>query len=363
MKFQITKKLFSTIRIITYLLVCVALFYYLFANSHNLPTIPNGLQRAGSQAKEVVDTPPIRKKAALVSLVRNTDLFGMRKTIRQIEDRFNYKYNYPYIFLNDVPFTEEFKKGIQSLTSSNVTFDTLDSESWGYPPWIDREKAKQARDKADYINGKSESYRFMCRFQSGYVYRHPLLKNLDFYWRIEPDVKYFCDIDYDPFDFMAKNKKVYGWNMAPNEYMKTIPTLWKVTKDFMKEYPEHINENNLLKWATNEKGEYNGCHFWTNFEVVDLKFYRSKAYSDYFNFLDKSGGFFYERWGDAPVHTLAVAMFLSKDQVHFFKDIGYYHPAMGSCPKDSDRIGKCVCNPKEHNQMSYGCVRSWLDLK
>ncbi|PKK79083.1 hypothetical protein RhiirC2_860813 [Rhizophagus irregularis] len=34
--------------------------------------------------------------------------------------------------------------------------------------------------------------------------------------------------------------------------------------------------------------------------------------------LDKAGGFLYERWGDAPVHTIALALFLEKNQIHFF---------------------------------------------
>ncbi|OMJ11797.1 Alpha-1,2 mannosyltransferase KTR1 [Smittium culicis] len=306
------------------------------------------------------DTPqgPEKIKAALVSLVRNTDLHGMRQTIRQIEDRFNHKFNYPYIFLNDVPFTDEFKKGVQDLTKSEVTFGTLDSESWGYPPWIDQAKAQDVLDKADYINGKSKSYKFMCRFQSGYIYKHPLLSELDFYWRIEPDVKYYCDLDYDPFKYMKDNGYKYGWNMAPNEYMKTIPTLWNTTKNFMKDNPELIPKKNLLEFTT-ENGEYNGCHFWTNFEIVDLSFYRSKEYKAYFDYLDKSGGFFYERWGDAPVHTLAVAMFLQKSQVKYFGDVGYYHPAMGFCPKDSNKLGKCVCDPHKEDEFNYGCRKRW----
>lgn len=35
-----------------------------------------------------------------------------------------------------------------------------------------------------------------------------------------------------------------------------------------------------------------------------MRFWRSKAYSDFFDFLDSKGGFFYERWGDAPVHSI-----------------------------------------------------------
>ena len=32
-----------------------------------------------------------------------------------------------------------------------------------------------------------------------------------------------------------------------------------------------------------------------------MRFLRSQAYIDYFNYLDQAGGFYYERWGDAPV--------------------------------------------------------------
>ena len=33
------------------------------------------------------------------------------------------------------------------------------------------------------------SYRHMCRWNSGFFYRHPRLKDFDWYWRVEPDVR------------------------------------------------------------------------------------------------------------------------------------------------------------------------------
>ena len=64
---------------------------------------------------------------------------------------------------------------------------------------------------------------------------------------------------------------------------------------------------------------------WSNFEIGDLNFYRTQAYLDYFEHLDKAGGFYYERWGDAPVHSIAAALFANKSQIHWFQDIGYRH--------------------------------------
>jgi hypothetical protein len=42
----------------------------------------------------------------------------------------------------------------------------------------------------------------MCRYFSGFFQWHPLLLDFDFYWRMEPDVHYYCNLDYDPFLFM-----------------------------------------------------------------------------------------------------------------------------------------------------------------
>ena len=43
--------------------------------------------------------------------------------------------------------------------------------------------------------------------------------------------------------------------------------------------------------------------------------FRSQAYEEYFRYLDQTGGFFYERWGDAPVHSLGAVMLLNSSQV------------------------------------------------
>ena len=60
-------------------------------------------------------------------------------------------------------------------------------EHWSIPNWIDEEKAKRAREDMEarqIIYGGSLSYRHMCRFQSGFFFRHELLKDYDWYWRV-----------------------------------------------------------------------------------------------------------------------------------------------------------------------------------
>lgn len=46
----------------------------------------------------------------------------MRNSMRSLEARWNRRYGYPWVFLNDEPFDEEFKVGVKKMTRSEVFF-------------------------------------------------------------------------------------------------------------------------------------------------------------------------------------------------------------------------------------------------
>ncbi|KAJ2664144.1 hypothetical protein IWW48_000913 [Coemansia sp. RSA 1200] len=311
--------------------------------------------------------PSERANAAFVILTRNKELNSLCETLVQLEDRFNRRYNYPYVFVNNEPFSDEFKERIKNVVSGECHFGLIPNEHWSYPDYIDQTRAAEARKKMSeqkIIYGGSESYRHMCRYESGFFYRHPLMDQFKWYWRVEPGVKFACDIDYDPFMFMQENGKKYGFTISLKEYPKTIPTLWDVTTEFMAKNKDMIPEKNLMDFVTNNKGGYNMCHFWSNFEIGDLDFLRSEQYSAYFDYLDRAGGFFYERWGDAPVHSLGVAMFLKKDEVHWFDDIGYFHSPLWNCPK-GEANKKCWCPAEESIETKnkrWSCTLDFMKL-
>lgn len=52
-----------------------------------------------------------RPRAALISLVRNSELEGIVQSMTQLEYHWNRKYQYPWVFFNDEPFNDEFKVG------------------------------------------------------------------------------------------------------------------------------------------------------------------------------------------------------------------------------------------------------------
>lgn len=53
---------------------------------------------------------PRRANATLMILARNSDIDGVIQSIEQVESKFNRKFNYPWVLLNDVEFSAEFKK-------------------------------------------------------------------------------------------------------------------------------------------------------------------------------------------------------------------------------------------------------------
>jgi alpha 1,2-mannosyltransferase len=217
----------------------------------------------------------------------------------------------------------------------------------------------------EIIYGASESYRHMCRFQSGWFYRQEALQKYDYYWRVEPGIKMFCEVEDDVFTFMRENKKKYGFTISILEYSETIPTLWNAVKEFMAQYSWLLAKSNALDFISYDSGEsYNMCHFWSNFEIGDLNFFRGEAYQTFFDHLDRSGGFFYERWGDAPVHSIAASLLLNATEVHFFDQIGYYHVPFTHCPTDqSSYAHKCSCDPQENiDWMGYSCLQRWFSV-
>lgn len=75
---------------------------------------------------------------------------------------------------------------------------------------------------------------------------------------------------------MAENGKKYGFVISLNELADTVPSLWNHTEGFVEAHPEHIVEDNHLKFLSEDEGEnWNHCHFWSNFEIVNLDWFRS----------------------------------------------------------------------------------------
>lgn len=208
--------------------------------------------------------------------------------------------------------------------------ELIPKEHWAVPSWVNQdlfaESAQILKEKGIQY-GNLVSYHQMCRWNSGLFYKHPALAHTKYYWRVEPKVHFFCDVDYDVFRYMEDHNKTYGFTINLYDAPESIQTLWPETMKFLAAHPEYENTNNARKWLEDSSRRpghhqkangYSTCHFWSNFEIANMEFWRGKTYEDYFEHLDHAGGFFYERWGDAPVHSIALGLFEDASKIHWF---------------------------------------------
>ncbi|KAI2468657.1 glycosyltransferase family 15 protein [Annulohypoxylon bovei var. microspora] len=297
----------------------------------------------------------------------------MVSSILQIEARFNERvtHQYDWVFFNNEEFTEEFKTAVSNATDSYCYFERIPEKNWRVPPWIDETRFDVGRQFMGGIGvGKAwlQSYHHMCRWNAGLFALEQRLLNYEYFWRVEPGVQFYCNINYDVFRFMQDNDMMYGFNMAILDDARSFPSLWERTKVFIDHNEWFIHPDADFNWAlhnaedrdetirpstgvndTASDGEYNNCQFYSNFEIGSLEFFRGEEHQAYFGHLDKAGGFYYERYGDAPVHTLSVSMFLPKSQIWFFRDIGYAHGLCEQCPPHEYEL---LLKSKQNNRVS-----------
>lgn len=317
-----------------------------------------------------IDANNQRENATFFSLVRNKDFKGIVEAIMSVEERFNSRFHYDWVFANDEPFHPTFVTTVKKVVSGNAIFVEIPKDFWGYPEWIDLNKATDTRKqmkKNGIKYGDSESYRHMCRFNSGFFYRLPIMQNYRYYWRVEPDIQFNCDLfSTDWFKFMRENGKKYAFTLAPLELHKTVVGLWGAVQNFAKTNSELVALDNNMRFLTEDNGAtYNMCHFWSNFEIGDMDFFRLPTYSKFFDHLDREGGFYYSRWGDAPVHTMAVSLLLSKNELFFLEDSGYYHRPNGDCPWDPEirKSRRCTCFiNNDFTWKASSCIPKWFEI-
>lgn len=318
------------------------------------------------------------ENATIIALVRNNEISGIRRTMKHFEKNFNSKFHYPYTFLNDKPFTERFKERVRSFTDAPVEFVHIPPEMWNKPSTIDGVKEALAMEELSRNNvqySKKLSYHNMCRFYSGNFHHLPELQKYKYYWRIEPNVMFYSDLNYDVFKYLSGTKKIYGFTINLYDIDVTIPTLFPETLSFLNtgDNYKYVNPNGAFQWITENQQNpqkaktangYSTCHFWSNFEIADMDFYRGEAYTNWFNHLDATGKFYYERWGDAPVHSLGLALFADKNDIHWFRDIGYYHSPYTNCPNSVNtkgcKLGKF--DDSGHN-MDQNCMATWIQYE
>jgi hypothetical protein len=258
-----------------------------------------------------------KNKRVIIYLTRsnNKDITNLKYSLQLLYKNFNVKFNYPIIVFHE-GLNSKIKEDIKNNTKMNIKFEKV---VLSLPTFLSINKIKNSilRTKTSLFG---IGYRNMCRFFSKMLYNMPILKNYDWYLRLDVDSFILNNIDYDIFEFMEKNNYLYGYVAKIFEPSYVTKNLVKETNNYLKNIKiETASSQNPISIKWDHKIYYN------NFEISNFKFWRSNKVKQFLEFLDKKGGIYYFRWGDAPIHTLAINMFMDRKKKYQFKDIAYYH--------------------------------------
>lgn len=128
---------------------------------------------------------------------------------------------------------------------------------------------------------------------------------------------------------MERANKTYGFTIAVKELKETVPNIFRYASAYKRNnnlpdkglwgmfaeqrgsgqepgprydgLPEEVSNGEpsdrwpMIDGDAMEGEAYNMCHFWSNFEIARLDFFRSPAYEKFFETMDRSGGFWTER--------------------------------------------------------------------
>ncbi len=186
--------------------------------------------------------------------------------------------------------------------------------------------------------GYTFSYLNMCRFFTLMLPNHPLLTLFTFYWRLDSHSYILGSKPIeDPFEIMQKRHIQYAFAMVYLETEEYAIGLLSLFHEFLKNHNLKASTA-FKKTQTTQSGQYSLAIISTNFAIANVSLFRDHSLMRaWLHKVDRNGGIYRHRWGDAPIHTLAVTQFLEPDQIVQLRYFGYMHRTEYVCPRGIER--------------------------
>lgn len=211
----------------------------------------------------------------------------------------------------------EIQARVRVSVDYNITFLQIPASSWQIPRGL---------HKADSFGGHGIGYKHMCRWYSKTFFQYLNVSGYKWALRFDQDSVFLSSIDFGLVESMVKNKQQYGYRVWGVDHLEVVWGLPEITSYFLKEQniqPKWLfnmcspKSTDGLKTARDGTG-WNRQIVYNNFFVTNISFWLDVQVQRYLRLLETTGGFYKFRWGDAPVHTMVIGMFLDEVQLERF---------------------------------------------
>jgi hypothetical protein len=211
------------------------------------------------------------------------------------------KYPIDYVIFHETGFSEanknEIRRRVSGVIFKEIKFNMPESAQRFKPLWSD-----------DWSLEKCTSYGGMCTFFTKDIFEILMEMGYDYYLRLDDDSYLYEDFKENPFEKIRRENKSYGYCLKIKEGPHVIQGLFP----FIKQHVETDYVFDEPYWI-----------YYNNFEIVDIKRYYNDQIREISQKIHESGGIYHWRWGDAPIRTILVSIFLPDEVMEF--DIDYEH--------------------------------------
>jgi len=254
------------------------------------------------------------------------DVEDITHSLARLWRQFNGRFDYPVVIFND-GLSEESRERIVRASDNRVWFAYVD-DYLDIPEMILDDPSRRARlEEVKWSLG----YRGMCRFRSGTIFLQPVLQNFEYAMTLDTDGYFPAEVAYDPISAMHAGSHVYTWSHLLPDLPGAVRHFWDHSLMYMRMKGIDPRGTEILKQFVREEDiQWNYQLYMNDIEIVQLEWFRSEPYQDYFRYLDSMGGFWLYRWGDHAVRTIAIGMWLPQAKVYEM-DIPYGHQNFCRC--------------------------------
>ena len=160
-------------------------------------------------------------------------------------------------------------------------------------------------------------YRRMCRFWFAGVFELADVRRLSYLMRLDTDSELRCRAgSRDPFELMAHQNAVYGYVAVKTDHPMVAKNLTAFGAAYARRVPQI--EDAFYRFPPDPPTNCPAPMFYTNFEVMDVAWFAAPRAAAFARAVDATGQIFGNRWGDAPLRWLTLALFAGRSQLLCF---------------------------------------------
>ncbi|KAG5947083.1 hypothetical protein E4U59_002251 [Claviceps monticola] len=268
-------------------------------------------------------------RAALVTLAHENDLEPLLSSMSQLEDSFNNKYKYDWVFFGVETLSERFRQLTSNATAATCIYEVA-CQNIVDPRRFNNVCHGQAESTWTYtaqtpsptrgdLSVPMQSIRQIQRWNNGPFAKEKRLQTYDWFWRIEPGVQFTHDVKFDVFRFMRDHNIAYGSNRATlgTTHLTSLSKDWPLRRSDQTVVEETVSSpaEAFTSWLRT----FGALSDMPKFEIGSLGFFRSYSHQVLLEHFDESGSQHDEGLSDILVPSISASIFLPQKSVWNFR--------------------------------------------